>query len=654
MDEIYFANLETKEIGAELFNKVENFYDVLEKHGHLKIWRKSYKYYNNSIRLGGELNRAGEQNEYTTINVNHYRNILQHLLVLTVSQRPAFQARAANSDYRSQTQTILAQGLLDYYMREKRLERELRQATEYALMYGEGFVECVWDPNIGEIYGEHPETRALVREGDVRYKSYSANNVIRDLYNPDPNVDWVILRSLENRHDIIAQNEEYKDEISAASDDFRVNTRNISNTTLKNQSDLIPVYYFYHKPTPAIPDGRFVQFISDNVILFDGPLPYRGIPVFRIAPGNISGTPLGYSPAFDLLPLQEAVDAEHSTIITNHATFGIQNIAIPRGANINHMQLADGLNVIEYDEKGGKPEPMNLTHTPAEVFNYLNQLVGEMETISGVNSVARGNPEASLKSGAALALVQSMSIQFSQGLQQSYSQLVEDVGTATINLLRDFAQVPRVATIAGKTNRSYMKEFSGEDLSEINRVIVDFGNPLSKTTAGKVNLAEQLVQAGLIKRPEQYLQVVNTGTIDPLIEAETAELLLVRSENEEMAEGRYAIATIVDDHRLHIIEHRAVLASPEARTNPEVVSMVTAHIQEHIDLLKSADPNLLIIIGQEPLQAEQQIAQNEAGNIGEALDATNPLDKQAQSVKLPEMPVNPLSNNQWNPEDGGL
>ena len=52
-----------------------------------------------------------------------------------------------------------------------------------------------------------------------------------------------------------------------------------------------------------------------------------------------------------------------------------------------------------------------------------------METLSGVNSVARGNPEASLQSGTALAMVQSQALQFMSGLQQSYIQLIEDVGT---------------------------------------------------------------------------------------------------------------------------------------------------------------------------------------------------------------------------------
>jgi hypothetical protein len=120
--------------------------------------------------------------------------------------------------------------------------------------------------------------------------------------------------------------------------------------------------------------------------------------------------------------------------------------------------------------------------------------------------VARGNPDPkqNLRSGNALALVQAQALQYISGLQQSYIQLIEDVGTNLITLLQDFATVPRIAQIAGKSNATSMKEFSGGDLNSINRVVVDAGNALAQTTAGRVEMASQLIQMGMIKTPEEY------------------------------------------------------------------------------------------------------------------------------------------------------
>jgi replicative DNA helicase len=52
------------------------------------------------------------------------------------------------------------------------------------------------------------------------------------------------------------------------------------------------------------------------------------------------------------------------------------------------------------------------------------------------------------------------------------------------------------------------------------------------TIAGRVQMAEQLLQMNLIKSPQQYFQVMNTGRLDVMFEGEERELLLIKSENE--------------------------------------------------------------------------------------------------------------------------
>jgi hypothetical protein len=305
---------------------------------------------------------------------------------------------------------------------------------------------------------------------------------------------------------------------------------------------------------------------------------------------------------FDLLPIQDAINSLYSTVLTNQHAFGVQNILNPRGSDVNVSSLAGGLNLIDYNPQAGKPEALNLTQTPPEVFKFIEMLERVQETVSGVSSVARGNPEASLKSGTALALVQSTTLQFISGLQQSYVHMIEDVGTGLINILKDFASVPRIALIAGKTQRAYLeKMFTGDDLSQVNRVIVDVGNPLARTTAGKTQLAQDLIQYGIIKTPEQFFTVLNTGNLQTLNEYQQNELLLIRAENEALAEGKEVVALAVDQHSVHIKEHKGVLSDPDLRYDPELVARVTAHINEHIQLARDTDPALLSILGEQPL-----------------------------------------------------
>jgi hypothetical protein len=261
-------------------------------------------------------------------------------------------------------------------------------------------------------------------------------------------------------------------------------------------------------------------------------------------------------------------------------------------------------------------------------------LVRDMETISGINSVARGNPESSLKSGTALALVQSQALQFISGLQQSYVMMIENIGTGLIELLQDFAKVPRVAAITGKSNRMKMQEFSSKDISSISRVVVDVGNALASTTAGRVQMADNLIQMGIITTPEQYFSVINTGRLETMTEGPSNQLLLIRAENEKLADGETdVVATAVDKHSLHIREHMNVLADPDLRTDTELTARVLAHIQEHISLLQNTDPNLLAMIGEQPL--------------GPA--AGSPVSPENASAEMPSQPLQPMSEIQENP-----
>lgn len=641
-NDIYWANAEVTDIADRALDKVHNYYEYISQTGRLDLYRRSWvSYYVSRLNQGG-LNPSGQQGELTTITVNHYRNLLTHLETMTLQQRVNFEPRATNSDYKTQAQVVLASGLLDYYMRIMKLERFIKQAVKDSLMYGEGFLRTEWNATGGETYGKTP-TGAQAYKGDVKYTNYTPLNCIRDYtktcYDKS---DWVVLRDFVNKHDLAAKFPDLKEKIIDVSVDYLEMARTTVFSDLYfDKSDLIPMYTLLHPPTPALPQGRQTTFLDTNVTLLDGPIPYEGTLVSRVAPDEESGTIFGYTVAFDLLPIQEAINVLYSTAVTNQATFGVQNILMPKGHDISTAQLSGGLNVVEYDPKVGKPEPMNLTSTPPEIFNFITALENVQQTLAGVDSVTRGDPSSSLKSGSALALVAAQSIQFSMGLQQSYAGLVEDVGTDTINLLKSFAAVPRIAEISGKSNRPLMKEFKGEELNAIQRVAVDMGNPMTRTTAGKVNLADAYLEHGFIENPDQYLQVVTTGQLQPLIEGKQADLMLMKSENEQLADGIPQRALITDNHAKHILEHKSVLANPEIRQDPNspIVQNALAHIQEHIDFANSPGyQSIAAMLGHQVM-----VPPAPPQGAGPALNPAPPPVQAAEGVNPPNMPKPPAN-----------
>lgn len=527
MDNIYFANKEAKDTCSILLAKAEHWQQGIKSNGLLdkmrNMWRAYHGAYYSAVGDGHEVSFSGEQGELTNLPVNHFRNIASHMLNMTTANRPSLEARATSTDYKSLVQTTLANNILEYYLREKRLETVFKRATEYAIVFGSGFIKMEWNATAGDIYDviEENGQEIPLYNGDIEFETISPFDVLVDTSKDTWKMDWVVVRTWKNKYDLAAKYPEYADQIVGLKTKSEEESMIWGTFNLHEQTDDIAVYEFFHRRTDAVSNGRYILFLTNEIILQDRNLPYRIVPVFRISAGEILGTPHGYSPLYDILPIQEAINTLYSTVLTNQSTFGVQNIWIKRGADISVNNLQGGLNVIESLEK---PEPINLTQTPKEIFTFIEMLERVAETLSGVNSVTRGNPEASLKSGAALALVQSMALQFMSGLQQSYVQIVEDVGTAVIKFLQDFAESPRLIAIAGKDNRSRMKEFINDDIENISRVVVDMGNPLARCLAkdtpilmydGSVKMVQDVKIGDLVMGPDsspRTVENVNSGT----------------------------------------------------------------------------------------------------------------------------------------------
>lgn len=602
----YFATLPTQELLPYLDAKIKEYYEFAQRYRFIDKWKRTYlAYYGMSITGTdtSKLNQAGTNGEEYILKVNDFRSLLESLLTMTTSQRAALQPKAMNTDSRSSNETVLARTVLDYYMIEQKLEVKLKDATEFALFGGEGFCVLNWNATLGQEYGTDPQTGAVIYDGDIEAKAYHPIDIVRECWGENANRTWWIVRDFKNKWDLAAKYPEMAQKIVKTSEtsDFM---RRYSNINYNNQTDVdhIPVYTFYHEKTESVPNGRRVEFVGIDISFNDGPLPYKKVPVYRIAPASWHGTPFGYTVAYDLLGITTMLDALNSVAATGQMNYALQNVLLPRGGEYNVIALAQGLNGIEYDPKLGEPKPLNLLSTPKEVFENISRLEKKQETLSRINSVARGDVDRDL-SGAALALISSQAVQFNGGLQQSYNTLSEDVGTGIIEILQEYATTPRIASIAGKSQRARVKEFKGADLAGINRVVCEQVNPVSKTAAGRLEMAQQLLQANLIKTPQHYFEVVTTGNLDSLFEHETSQIMRIRSENEDLSDGKLPTAMLTDDHKLDMLEHATVLDSPEARDNPEVVKNTVAHMQQHIAIL--SDPNvaqILIALGRQPIQ----------------------------------------------------
>jgi hypothetical protein len=266
MENKYWPLLDKQNFAKELKGRIDKYYGFLQESGILGRLRRSYEaYYGQAPGYDSSVvTQGGGQGELSLIKINHYRNLIQHMLVMTVSSRPAMECRATNSDYKSQAQTILGNGILEYYMRERRLERYLKSAVEFALVLNEGFLCMSWDTSLGRPYMVEPGSGRQVNEGDIKFFTTGPLDVIRDPYKYTADQDWYCLRTFENKFDLMAKYPEYASEIEMVKQNLSERYQYHVPVTPRMDSNDIPVYYFYHKRCDAIPQGKFAQIIGES------------------------------------------------------------------------------------------------------------------------------------------------------------------------------------------------------------------------------------------------------------------------------------------------------------------------------------------------------------------------------------------------------
>lgn len=624
--EKYFAAREAREVVAHLEGARVDWYTNMARRGTKDRMRRSHNlYYGNHFGGRGTTDasaivRTGAQGEIAAFAINHYRNLIKHTLALTCNQKPAFDARAINTDYDSIQQARTANNILDFDYKDKQLGALLKKSAEMSQVYGKGFYWSMWDTFKGKPYsvkhvtdendqavmGEDGQPqKQIVYEGDIEDQVPSPYDVFTDQGLEDWRMnEWAEVRLYENRYNLIAKYPKLADVIEGLPTKNEIDPLyRLSLSSFDSETDQVPKYYFVHKRTLAMPNGRLVIYNNPDCIFYDGPVPPpydQMLPVLRIVPGEIFGSTDGYSDAFDLHGIQEAINVLMSVGFTNLQANGVQKIWIPEGSNVSTTALSKGLAIIR-SAPNAKPEPLQLTANPADLYNALNFLVKSAETVSGINSVSRGDPEHSLKSGIALAYVQAMAAQYTSAFQESWANLCEGGATLRVKTYKEYATTKRMFAIAGKRGKGGLASFSKDSLSNIDRVVVDMGNPLTKTLGGRIEVADNLMEKGVFKTPQDYMAFLESGQLDAMTEDVYDQIANIHQENEMLMDGKPIQAISGDMHLLHAQKHYALIANPEVRNNAPIVKAVIEHIQQHIDLKKNEDPIFSMISGEPPL-----------------------------------------------------
>ena len=621
----YFAKDPAEDLIQHCQAKRRLYLDDLRTKGILEKVRRNLLYYHgdrfSESGDGMAIKPGGEEGQFAILQVNQFRSILKLLITYVIQSPPSLDAVVLNSDERSIEQAKFGNQLADYYSEAERINELFYKLIETAIIYSAGYILCLWDMMKGQIvdaqmpvetaddmYSE-PQVGRLIYEGDIEDTVLTLFDVCYDtgIVNYE-DANWVLCRKRVNKWDLVEMYPEKGEDLRQFSKEDEIDqefeVRNIEET----HTDCVWKYFFLHKPTPSIPNGRMVCFVGD-IVLLDTALPIDSLPIIRLAPSEVVGTPHGYSDAWDFQAIQEAIDATVSNIITDHNTTSGKKIHVGTSGAINYSDLEPGTKIIATD---APVSVLDMRGGNTEMIKFYDVLVVMMESMSGMSATARGTADPRVKSGIAIALTESRAQQTTSRLVSAYFQSVEDWGTILIKQLQANAQTQRVISIVGVNRQRHLKEFSAESIKDIKRMALKPSPAITRTLAGRIEIANAIMSIpGMVKTPEALLDVYLTGSLDKITEATESQLRIISSENEALLKGLPVEVSIAHDHVQHVRRHIATLDQPEMYKDSIVTGSVLAHISAHVEMMMQPQVQMLMMqLGYQmpPISSPPQLA----------------------------------------------
>jgi hypothetical protein len=572
------------------------------------LFKESYKYYYGLVWNDMySTTTVGEQDEFTAININESRSHIKGVLSMTTQNRLVFDCLTQSTDVRARNNVIIGNALLDHIFYQKRLERHAREMLEIGLFSGTSFVYVGWkrgsmrdvDMEGNPAYGGDLEAVPLTLL-DVGLNPFKTNFEDQDSFK---------FRRVMNKYELAAIYKNKAEDI--------LNLPNPDHEEMLGIDDdeygSVWVYYTFHKPTNALPQGRMMLSCQNGVVLYDDVNPYGCIPVVCFRPDIRYGSAFGHAPLFDLMPLQEAANTLDSSFLTMAENFAIPNVLASDRFKAIETDIAGGMKLIQ-----GKPDPdapnqgfptaMNMPKPDNVYLQQREKYSQYMQGLSGQNASVRGQYQTG-QSGTAIALATSAAQMFNSGLEASYIMAVEEMAMLILKICHKFMTTEDIIEVAGLSQDYASLNFNESSLGDIGRVKINLGNPLSKTVSGRVEIANQLLERGQINARD-YMNILLSGQLTEAIEKGSSQTALMKLENEMLAQNEKPIMSLLDNHVLHVEKHREMIDNPLVRKNAAIVALVMQHIEEHLqimEVLKVDNPDLLDIALSNPIGTTRQM-----------------------------------------------
>jgi hypothetical protein len=523
------------------------------------------------IFKGSEVDPRGTQST-RRIRINHLHEMTESHIASIASSRPAISVLPSGSDeYSDKIAAKTAKTVIESIWYDQNIDNLFRRVQRSALICGEGFILIKWDPQAGPKHPASKEADRLgikevdrrdeegniletehgkriklptdQRIGEVCYERLLSWDVFKEPVEYGKVEDWIMHREYVNIEKLKAQ---YPKKVGKIKDSAKDKVFNLNTLSQENAGERVLVLTLYHRSTPELPNGLIIKMTPDVIlekkdIEFDSLNTRRLLPIISLKDGEIDGLQYGWPlTVFETgKGLQQAINNITSIIIRNHSITAPKWV-MPIGST-SDRSLGNGPVIIKYDANAG-PAPQLIAPPPLsqELFLFRDKLKEDLQQITGVHGVSRGEPPGSIRAGVALQFLEEQEIKRRTSMIAKYNDFIVEAAVITLAIAGDMYTDDdgRVAKMFGQFNSVRLKKFQKADLTKYYDIHVQRSSALPESKAAKIQLLLEISQ----QRPnlltdEQFLDMIEIPRTERLFNLTTAALDAAESDWEDFIEG---------------------------------------------------------------------------------------------------------------------
>lgn len=364
-----------------------------------------------------------------------------------------------------------------------------------------------------------------------------------------------------------------------------------------DRQSTVTVDYVWKRPCDEYPEG-LVAVEVNGTLQNDGDtdIPYEDKntgkklwPWYYVPFDRIPGRMTGRTPLDDAYPLQTQRNMLESLILLIIQRSAAPHWIIPRGMGVDDI-TGTPAQIITYDafEKNAKPEQIAGQNVPTSLIARLEKLDSDIEQMLGTFEVLSGNAPPGISAGTALRLLLERAVtRFTPALnniEKAWEAATKDL----LCIFQQYATEDREKRIAGPDNTWEIARFNGATLLGSLDVKVDAGSAIPKNTVGTQSLIQDLLGGGVInpQDPETQQAILEEFSMSRLLGSADLNVQQAQREAYDFFQGKPPMPPIVDpvidNHMVHIIEHKKCGLKSDFKTLPPEVQMIwRQHIMEH-------------------------------------------------------------------------